>query len=492
MSSPSLTEVENTLYLLNYRWSLEALALFRGEKVPFEPYRIYDGYDAFISLDMLSHIDNLAHDTSKIRLRHALIDHYLQRALMPHETEMRAWMNRASAIVNGEKVCFSNIIPWCRRQSSLEKRRILQKETGPLCKFLRPFATNYWGILLDILRDEMGFKDYVSYCHQKKGIDYSYYYGVTKELLKKTNDLYFFAMERWVRQRFNLPLTELNRFDAINLLGLGQFDSFLAGRQLTELTSFFHYWGIDIYNTPGLNLDMGTEDKKSSQAMCFVLQAPEEVYVVIKPEGGWVDFEALWHELGHGLAAVFTSPGLTIVERDMSTSSCLSESFAFLLQNIILSVPFLEEYLNLSREDSKNLFYYKVLRDLSVFRRYAAKFLFEFEMFSSGEIENGESYSELMGHYTGFYYQPESHLFDLTTEFYSLDYILAWFAEAYMEEYLTDRFGSRWMFSPETGDVLRSWWKQGNRYNIFQFMSVSNLHPLDCEALVRRWTRTLI
>ena len=91
--------------------------------------------------------------------------------------------------------------------------------------------------------------------------------------------------------------------------------------------------------------------------MCFILEVPEEAYIMMKPEGGWVDLETLWHELGHGLSAVFTSPDLPIVDRDMATSHSLSESFAFLLQNITLSVPFLGDYLGLKSSDSERLFY---------------------------------------------------------------------------------------------------------------------------------------
>ncbi len=95
----NLTEIENILHHLNYRWNLEALALWKGEKLPFEPYRIYEGYENFLDLNTLSYIDVLEDRVTKTRLRYTLIDHYLQRALLPHETEMRSWMQRSAAHV---------------------------------------------------------------------------------------------------------------------------------------------------------------------------------------------------------------------------------------------------------------------------------------------------------------------------------------------------------------------------------------------------------
>jgi oligoendopeptidase F len=284
-----------------------------------------------------------------------------------------------------------------------------------------------------------------------------------------------------------LPLEELTRFDAINLLGLGQFDAIFPDKSIEELNSFFDFWEIDLNNTPGLNLSLERDEGKSAQAMCFILQVPEEVYILMKPEGGWVDLETLWHELGHGLSVVYTSPELSIVERDMATSFSLSESFAFLLQNLSMTPPFLEGFMGLKPEDSKKLAYYKMLKDISIFRRYAAKFIAEFEMFSAGDLSDGSRYSELMSKYTGFYYQPESHLFDLVPEFYCLDYVMGWIAEAMLEDFLRARLGDHWMFSKDTGAILKQWWKQGNRFEINQFFIENGFGPLDPGPLLTKW-----
>ncbi len=487
----NLTTIENTLHHLNYRWNLEALALWKGEKLPFEPHRIYEGYENFLNLNTLSCIDRLEDGVSKTRLRYTLIDHYLQRALLPHETEMRSWMQGAAAHVNGEKIYFRDVIPWCQKSSTYEKRLILEKETGPLCKFLKPFAVNYWTILLEMLEEELGFSNYVDYCHDKKGVDCKYYSELLKVFLQETDDLYFSAMNRWTRHRFNMPLSALSRFDAINLLSLGEFDGLFPAKTMRDLTAFFHCWDINLDNLPGLNMDLEFKEGKSSQAMCFILQVPEEVYILMQPEGGWVDLETLWHELGHGLSAVFTSSHLSIADRDLALSQSLSESFAFLLQNLSLSSPFLEKQLQLNHGHAEELSYYKVLKDLSVFRRYAAKFLAEYEMFLGGDISNGKPYAETMLRYTGFRYQPESHLFDLVPEFYSLDYVMAWMTEAVIEDYLREILGAHWIFCHETGQFLKKWWMQGNRYDIFQFLEQNNMDSLSPEKLLRRWQRVL-
>jgi hypothetical protein len=486
-----VSHAENALFHLNYRWKLHSLAMWQGERPPFELYQLYDAYEEFVSLKTLAQIDTLDGVQEKARLRHAMIDHYLQRALLPHETEMRTWMKGASAHVDGQKIYFRDIIPWCQKQSDYEGRQMLQRETGPLCKFLAPFALNYWNILLEILTGELGFESYLDYCREKKGLDYHYYYQMLKDFLPESDDIYFPAMEQWCSERFGHKLDELTRFDAIHILSLAHLDALFPDKPVNRFTPFFNYWGIDLENTPGLNLEIGREKGKSAQAISFILQVPDEVYVLMKPEGGWIDLETLWHELGHGLSAVFTSPVLSIVNKDLATSFSLSEAFAFLNQNITLSVPFLVNYLGIETAVSKELHHYKVLKDLSMFRRYAAKFVAEYEMFQTGNLSDGRPYAEVMARYTGFYYQPESHLFDLVPELYSLDYVLGWLTEAILETRLNDRLGSGWIFQEEAGRILKDWWRQGNENDIPVFLQLNGLEPLHTDRIMRRWEEAL-
>ncbi|MEJ2536608.1 MAG: M3 family metallopeptidase, partial [Calditrichia bacterium] len=114
--------------------------------------------------------------------------------------------------------------------------------------------------------------------------------------------------------------------------------------------------------------------QKSSQAMSFALRIPQDIHLVMNPQGGWVDLETLFHEMGHVLSHTFTSRQLSPPEKDFFTSNALSETYAFLLQNITFSPPFLERQLELSPREIDAITFYKTLKDLSVFRRYAGKF----------------------------------------------------------------------------------------------------------------------
>jgi hypothetical protein len=300
--------------------------------------------------------------------------------------------------------------------------------------------------------------------------------------------MYLGAMETWVQESLGQPLSELNRFDAIYLLGLGELDRFFPEKiPLVDHLDFFSNWGIGVKKLSGLHLDIDYSSQKSSQAMSFALRIPQDIHLVMNPQGGWVDLETLFHEMGHALSHTFTSRELSPSEKDFFTSNALSETYAFLLQNITFSPPFLERQLQLSPGEIDAITFYKTLKDLSVFRRYAGKFLAEYQMFAENDLANGEPYATLLKKHTGFSYLPETQLFDLAPEFYALDYLVSWMAEATIEKNLRETLGPEWMFQAEAGAILKEWWFTGNRYELDEFFQTNGLGTIDSTDILNRW-----
>lgn len=488
-STPDPQQLAAAIRTLNIRWAGRALSLWQGRPVDRNPERIYAGFEDMLTRDNIARTATIADSGTRTRIRHGLIDHYLQRKLMPHETEMQAWSRGAAAHVDGEKIYFQEVIPWCQKSSTLLKRQRLQQETGPLCRLLKPFAINYWTIVLETLTDELGFDSYIDYCSQKKGLDYHRLYDLAQQFLQHSHDFYFAAMQAWSRERFGISLDRLSRFDAIYLLSLSQWDHLCPVADPAATLGFFKRWGIDVARLRGLHLDLQPTAGKSAQAISVMVRIPQKVHLLMRPEGGWIDLETLWHELGHGLSAVYTDPALPVVARELATAFNLSEVYAFLLQRMALSRPVLESLLGLSEKTVSTIVYYKDLKDISVFRRYAAKFISEYEMFAGGDLSDGRPYADAMARATGFYHQPESHLFDLVPEFYCADYLLGWMGEAQLAAHLKRRLDNRWCLRPEAGEILKRLWRQGNRLEIDSFFEVNGLGKLTPMPLLNRWDR---
>jgi hypothetical protein len=485
------TELAEIVHHLNYRWGSQALALWQGLRPPFRPESIYADFGKVLDHGTIQRVNRFDDPLVQNRIRHGLIDHYLQRELLPYETELQAWSKRAVAVVGNDRIRFREVIPWCQKASTWSRRRTLQKETSALCKLLKPFALSHWQVLLEKIQGDLGYVDYVKYCRCKKGIAYETWIPVIKRLLNDTDAIYRDVIDDWSRKRFGHPMDRLNRFDAICLLGLAEFDDHYPGNDLSDQLTFLKTWELSLETMPGLNLDIRRNGTKSSQAMTIILQIPEEVYVLMRPEGGWIDLETLWHEMGHGLSAALTSPGLSLVQGNLATTHCLSEAFAFLLQDMALSQPFLERSLGLSARKAETVARHKTIKDLAGVRRYAAKFLAEYDMFRSSRLEDGDPYAEIMARHTGFYHQPESHLFDLVPEFYCMDYLLGWMGAASLTSHLECRLGEAWYFDSEAPKILKSWWVQGNRRNFAEFFSYNRLAAPSPELLLERWRGTI-
>ncbi len=491
--APDVGRIEDALVTLNYRLTKRALDLAIGKDPAGRNSDLYEGFEQLLDPETVRNFQTRAGLSDyERRIFHTLLGHCIQRGALPYENEFSMWTRGAAAVVEGEKVYLRDIHSWCQKKSDLGKRRILEKETSGLSKFLKPFALGSWEYVLELIEKDFEYGSYIAYCHEKKGIDYASQASSVLEFLDSTAALYFDAMDAWTQKSLGIPLNEANRFDAIYLMGLGELDPIFPSEvPLVDHLRFFDCWGVKAAKLPGLHLHTEHSGMKGAQGITFAVRIPQEIHVVINPQGGWIDFETLFHEMGHALSSIFTSSSLSPVEKDFNTSNTLSESFAFLVQNMCFSPLFLERRLGLGFQEIETLRRYKALKDMAFFRRYAAKFLAEYKMFEEKTVGDGLAYASILKDHTGFSYKPETQFFDLAPELYALDYVMAWMAEASMERFLSENLGEEWMFKREAGEILIEWWKNGNRDELEVFLDRGGIGPLDYSDLSKRWSAAL-
>jgi hypothetical protein len=474
----------DTLRTRTYQWKNAALARWLGQSQAVD----HGAPAAELSLDSLTQIDGITDARLRHGLRHRFIDLYLQDRLRAHDAEMQVMIQGAAAHVNGHKIYLREVIPWCQAAHTWSERQLLQRETSALCRFLKPYVLAHWEESLTRLRTDFGYADYGAYCAEKKGVAYETLEHQIRHFLGVTRALYFDAMGTWCRAVFGRPMADLTRFDAIHLLGWGAFTPALEGRQqLRDSLRLLETWGMPLASLSHLHLHTNSASQGATQAMTLLLRVPGEIHIVMAPSGGWIDLETLWHELGHGLAASFTPPELPLADRELATDHSLSEAYAFLLQGAILSEGVLTDLLGLTGGVARRLGYYKALRDLAVFRRYAAKFLWELALFRGQDLGDGASYAQSMRHHTGFYHQPESHLFDLTPEFYCCDYLRGMLMAQRLGDVLTQTLGARWPLTSAAGNQLRRWWAAGHTADIDAFCAAQGVPAPDVSALGAHW-----
>lgn len=404
------------------------------------------------------------------RVYHEAVDHFLRTRVEPFQAMLDSWMRGAMAQVNGEDVPFAEIITWCQDCGDNCSRQILAKETLSLCRFLAPFSHASWKTLLHVLEEDLGYEEYIFYYEEKKKVSLS---GAREQALRflcETRKKYESQIRPLLKEVTGLSLEDASRFDAIYLLGLRYLDHlFPRGLTVAKAIDFFNGWGLKLADHPALHVHI--QGKPGCQSYCIPVSIPQEVHVVTGPLQGWLDLEALYHELGHAMSFLFVDPVLPPEKREFFHSGALSETYAFLMQKMCLSRSFLQDVLGLSEKDARKVADVHKIKWLALARRYAAKLVIEVDNFQEKRLQKGEKYyAEVMHRETGFHYDPETYLFDLMPDFYSLDYFLAFMGADSLWQYLAGSKGCNWPVNPETGDILRRWWKSGNQFDLAAFL----------------------
>jgi hypothetical protein len=412
------------------------------------------------------------------------VDHFIRSKVEPFQAVLNTWMRGARAKVNAQKVPFTEVITWCQDTGDNQARSALAKEVRSLCTFLAPFSYASWKALLNVLEHDLGYPEYIAFCEEKRNVSLTESGSYAQDFLSETRETYRGLIEPWLNTVTGLSLKDASRFDAIYLLGLRYLDHlFPHGLTMEKIVSFFREWGMDLGN-PALHIH--SEGRPGRQSYCIPVDIPGEVHVIVGSLHGWLDMESLFHELGHALSFIYTDPSLPPEEKDFFQSGALSEAFAFLFQKMCMSREFLQEILGLSSENAQTVSRAHVLKWLTLTRRYGAKLVIEVENFRLGHLKEGQSiYSEVMGRETCFYYDPETYLFDLMPDFYSLDYFHAFIGSACLWEYLNQAAGDDWILNPETGSILHHWWRNGNRLDLSAFLQETLDRPLESGPFIK-------
>ncbi len=444
------------------------------------------GPPTHLSLSEISSIkEALSNNQCPSETLYQAMDLYVRQRVEPAQAMFTTWMSGAKAQVMGKDIPFSRVITWCQEQPEQEARRLLAKEIRSLCRFLAPFSHATWQAMLAAVGEDLGYRDYPTYCQAKRGKPLEDVARLARQFLDITSYRYHKLISPWLEAATGLSLDAAIRFDAIYLLGLRYLDQYFPRSDLKEtIREYFSRSGIEIFNNSRLTIHAARTS--GSQSFCMPIRIPRDIHIIIGPGLGWLDLEALFHELGHALSLIYTDEGLAPKYKDFYQSLALSESFAFLLQRLCMSRYFLTEVLGLKRAMAEMISQVHGAKLLILARRYAAKSIIEFENFSRGWIQRGQDlYARILKQETGFSYDPETYLFDLMPDFYAMDYFTAFLGASCMWEYLVAQLGENWVLDKKVFTILKDWWRNGNRYDLLDFLEKFCKGPLTPDAFMK-------
>ncbi|OGD76800.1 MAG: hypothetical protein A2Y64_07775 [Candidatus Coatesbacteria bacterium RBG_13_66_14] len=441
-----------------------------GEEVDTGP--IYEKY-AFLDdpalVDWLRSLEADAMDPLQRRsyayLVKNLVDNLLWFPLEEIYYDYVATEASAVLVVGGEEIPYRQVDDVIFREDDRDRRRELWTAER---EFIVGEINPRLAAVVEATRREcreLGFHDFVDYYAQINDRDFAELTGDCLYILGATRGLFeTLARERAAEVFPDLALEEVRSYDRGQLWRTDAYDSYFPAERLVPLwLEFTDGLGIDFQSLGNILLDSEDRPEKQPRAACWPMRVPDDIRVLVKPSGGFSDYETLFHEMGHALHFAFTDPGLPY-EFKLLGDDAVTETYAFVLENVFENPSFLREAVGMTDEEETRRFRREQLYfEVSGLRSYCVSFLYELTLHGV-EADPRLSYKELIdwaGVWTRTDEEYDTGVYYANEDFYTTNYLYAWLLESLVRETLTDRLGGEWWRDPAAGDFLEGLWSRG-------------------------------
>jgi hypothetical protein len=248
--------------------------------------------------------------------------------------------------------------------------------------------------------------------------------------------------------------------------------------------------GFDLEADANIRVDLEDRPQKAPRPVVIPADPPTVVYLITRAQGGLQDYQGLLHEAGHALHFAGCDPALSYAFRKLSRDNALTEIYSYAIQSVVREPGWHTLHFGLSASEASANAEAARFLEAFVFRRNVAKLHFELEFWGRFREDGGTSdgYAERLTAATGFTYRPDRYLADMDADFYSADYLRAAIRSAQLRAYLRENVGADWWRRSETGDVLRSLFREGTRPSNEEIAQRLGFGALDAEPLVAELT----
>ncbi len=445
-----------------------------GQKDELESSKIYRQFKHLFSKEHIEEAKKSISDKKGRLLYDAFVGNFVGNQLKAISDKSNSYEASAIVDVNGQQIPFRQIGSILMNEDIREKRKMLYEATKPVKKKLTSFEKRSWKKVYQLIQ-ELSSKSYVDYLSFIKEVDYSEIAEQMREFLVRTEDLHKSHIEKNMAS-IGVRVKDAQPYDYAYYARAKPFDAFFKKEKLVETAkSFWNNFGFDIDNQKNVIVDVEERPKKVPRAFCMPVRVPEEVILVIKPQGGQDDYQAFFHESGHTEHFANTDASLPYEFKHLGDHS-VSESYAFLIEYLLANKLFLQKHLGMSEADTHKFSHFIMEQKLQAFRRYAAKVLYELKLHrndltklddkfmpTDGSYSSpAKMYVDLLTKATKINYRPESFLLDVDSGLYAADYCRAWMFEVMIRKKLEEKYGKNWFENKEAASFMKEMWKWGS------------------------------
>ncbi len=452
-----------------------------GQKDDLNLQTIYETHARLFSPDTIAAFERADRSDERYpELRRLSVEGYLDAAAN-HLTEEIALRETRDAVEwDGATVPYRSAAPMVRNEPDPARRHALERRLVEATSAQNPLRERRWDVLHAKARD-LGYDSYRALVEDVGRLDVAGLAATVRDFLRDTEAHYRTELARRLRA-IGVDPAHAEKSDLAFLFREPEFDRWFPAASLVDVyKDTMRGLGLTGEAQRRITLDVENRPTKSPRAFCSALRIPDEIYLVISPQGGEYDYGAMFHEGGHSQHFAHADPSLPFALRGLGDNS-VTEGFAFVLEHIMAIPSWLERCLGF--RDHAAYRAAQRFNRLYMFRRYAAKLLFEAELHNRADVRGRQKrYADLLTAATGARYAPEDYLFDVDDAYYCARYLRAWIFDAQLRALLRDRFGDDWFAKPAAGAKLIELWSHGQRYDAPGLLRREGLVGLDASAI---------
>ncbi len=446
---------------------------------------IYDRYFHLFTVDAVKELLAHAKDRPDRYLAEWATLEYLENLVKGITEGVSNAMRQATVEWEGRQVPYHNLRPMISNEAKMTRRHQLDELERRVTASANPQREERLRILHDKAKD-LGFDGYADLCDRLRGLDLASLTDQMRDFLDETRDVFYGRLEAFLGT-IDAPRKEARTCDVLYLFRAPQFDGlFPKETMIPALTRTLAGLGIDLAQQKNLEPDIEPRPLKSPRAFCVPIRVPEEVKLVIKPQGGQEDYAGLLHEAGHAEHFANVDPDLAFPYKRLGDNS-VTEAYAFLFHYLLLNRQWLETVIGV--QDISQYLELARFQKLWLLRRYSSKLLYEQKLHSQLEGADQE-YVRHLGDALGVEIGVENYLDDVDDAFYCAQYLRAWIFEVQLRRFLENRYGPDWFSTGEAGDYLISLWRQGQEFTPEELAAEMGYDGLDNRYLKEEFLST--
>jgi hypothetical protein len=311
--------------------------------------------------------------------------------------------------------------------------------------------------------------------------------GQATQLLAKTESAYSAAIKPLLAREAGVSLDDASAADLSYLQRLPRFAAFFPRARWQEIyVSLFAGLGFSVERQANVEFDSLLRPRKQERAFCAPLEVPEEIKLVVNPDGalgnGYAFYQNFLQAATHTQLYAWTSRE-GHYEFRVPGDAAVAAAWGSLLGQLLRDAEFLLGAFGFP-ESSEFRHALAVFRLMQV-RRTAALSQYETELYVGRLTNNaGARFAELLTDGVRVRYDETEYLRAVDSPFRAAASLRAWAFEAQLREHLKTRFGARWWDSRKAGEMLIDLWNIGHRHTLEELAALIGLGALDFDWLV--------